>query len=566
MTRVIPVAPAQAGPILQIPCSCKLFNAMRVPHDGGNNVRSFILLLLLMFTCHVSLAEPQISQETVKAFFDGAFHVQKQDHDLAGVTVSVVYENQVLFKAGYGYADIEAGTPVDPDKTLFRIASISKPFVWTAIMQLHEQGKLDLDDDVNQYLNGWQIPATYDEPVRIWHLLTHTPGLEDHAIGMNARDLDEVMPLADYLQDNVPRRVRPPGTFASYSNWSTSLAGHIIEQVTEQTWSDYVDQHILQPLAMHATNAHQPMADELMANHAKSYRHGNGELEVQGFQYLNDSPAGVMSTTADDMTRFMIAHLNDGEWNGHRILQPDTARRMQSPLFEVHDRIPPMLHGFYRADLNDQVIYGHGGDTNQFHSQLALFPQHGLGIFVSFNSDPGAAARSNLIPAFVDHFFPKPHLLPPPDVVDIDLADYTGEYLPLRRNHSNIMKLSNLVTVSNISAGQARLLWAGSAWMPVAPDMFRARYSEQYLVFTRDEQGVVTHVVAGSPLGTLNRVSGLDAPSNQQLIIGLIIVIALAAALGYAYAGVFLRHLPNRLPNAHVLIAWVHAVALLALY
>ena len=144
------------------------------------------------------LIGPPLTAENVAAFFDTAFDVQRQDHKLAGAVVSVVYRGEVLFKRGYGWADLEKRVPADPDRSLFRIASISKTFVWTAIMQLVEQGRLDLEDDVNTYID-FQIPATFEEPIRIKHLLTHTPGFEEKGTGGSTKTVDDLMPLGEYL-------------------------------------------------------------------------------------------------------------------------------------------------------------------------------------------------------------------------------------------------------------------------------------------------------------------------------------------------------------------------------
>ena len=159
-------------------------------------------------------ARPLLTAESVAAFFDAAFHVQQKDHEMVGAVISVVYRRDVLFKRGYGWADLENRVPADADRSLFRIASISKIFVWTAIMQLIEQGRLDLEDDVGTYID-FQIPATFEEPIRIKHLMTHTPGFEEMGTGGAARSIEELLPLRDYLISRMPARVRGPGVHAS---------------------------------------------------------------------------------------------------------------------------------------------------------------------------------------------------------------------------------------------------------------------------------------------------------------------------------------------------------------
>lgn len=509
---------------------------------------------------------PDLSPAALEAFFDAALAAQIQEHQIVGAVVSVVHQGQVAFKRGYGWADLETRVPADPDRSLFRIASISKPFIWTAVMQQVERGNLGLDDDVNQHLSAFQLPARYPEPIRIRHLLTHTPGLEDRAIGMHARSLDTLRPLATYLAEDMPARVRPPGEHASYSNWGTALAAHVVENVSGQSWADYVDEHVLRPLAMGSTNTHTELSADFAARMAKSYTFESGRFVAQAYEHINDAPAGAISTTADDMTRFMIAHLDLGAYEGKRILSEATARQMQTPLFDPHPGLPPMLHGFYRADRNGQVIFGHGGDTNQFHSQLSLFPEHDLGVFVSFNSDPADLARSNLIRAFTDHFFSVGYLRPAPEPVAVDLGDYVGEYIPLRSNQSSIERLGILVSGSTITESDGELVLNGtSRWVPLGDDRFAGRYADRLMVFER-EAGAVTHVLIGEPLNTLGRVRGLDAPGNARNLIVCMLGIALVAVLGYGYRALWRAPKAGRLPIWNVLAGWLHALLLLGLY
>ncbi len=510
---------------------------------------------------------PELTAENIERFFDTAFTTQIQDHRIVGAVVSVVHRGEVAHLGGYGWADLESRTPADPVSSLFRIASISKPFVWTAIMQLVEDGRLNLDDDVNDHLTTFKIPDTFPEPVRIRHLLTHTPGFEDQAIGMNARTLQDELPLATYLAEHMPARVRPPGEHAAYSNWGTSLAAHIVGEVSGENWADYVDAHILRPLAMRSTNTHSELSDDFQTRMATSYLWAGGQFTAKPYEYMNDGPAGMISTTADDMSRFMLAHLGLGAFGSARILSEAMARQMQSPLFAPHAGVTAMLHGFYRSDRNGQIIFGHGGDTNQFHSNLSLFPEHDLGVFISFNSDPADAARSSLITAFVDHFFPVTFLREAPEPIDeVDLSDYTGEYIPLRSNESTLERLGTLVTGVTIEAADGELFFAGgSRWVPRGEDVFHSRYRDVNMVFEREE-GEVTHVLVGSPLSTFRKVSGLNAPSTAITLIGTMTVIALFAVLGYGGRLFHRASAAARLPLPQVAAAWLHSLLLIALY
>ena len=514
-----------------------------------------------------------ITQDNLKQFFDAAFTVQQKEHEIVGAIVSVVHQGEVVFKAGYGFADLEARVPADPDESLFRIASITKPFVWTAMMQLLEQGQLQLDDPVDEYLD-FKIPATFDEPIRIRHLLTHTPGFEEKGTGSVSRSVQEVLPLGAYLKQNMPARVRPPGTQASYSNYGTDLAGYIIERVSGQTWADYVDEHVLAPLAMRSTNTQLVMDAALQARHAKGYRYQGGQFVPNDYEYFGGTPAGHISTTADDMTRFMLAHLNDGAFGAGRILQPATTQQMQQPLFTPHELSPPMLHGFYRTDRAGLTVFGHGGDVNQYHSNLSLIPDVGLGIFISFNSDPASSARSQLVAAFIDHFFGHEYLPPSPTAAAVDLEPYAGSYLALRRNYSTFEKLAMLVSEVTVRVQEKELVVSGggtSRWIAIGPDQFRGKYHDRNLVFTRDAGGAITHMTIGGPLGTFERVAGMDKPSNLQMLLGLLFFVALSATLGYGYRLLRFRQTPASsrlevLSRLDVSVAWVFSLLVIILY
>jgi CubicO group peptidase (beta-lactamase class C family)/uncharacterized membrane protein YuzA (DUF378 family) len=528
------------------------------------------MLACLLLTGLAAAAEnqpPALTAENIERFFDVAFATQIQDHRIVGAVVSVVHRGEVVHLAGYGWADLESRTPASPVDSLFRIASISKPFVWTAVMQLVEEGRLTLDDDVNDHLTAFKIPDTFEEPIRVRHLLTHTPGFEDQAIGLNARSLEERIPLETYLAEHMPARVRPPGEHAAYSNWGTTLAAYIVQEVSGQNWADYIDEHILLPLGMTSTNTHTIPSERLAERIAASYVWSHGRFQAMPYEQLNDEPAGMISTTADDMSRFMLAHLNLGAYGDAQILSEATARQMHSPLFAPHPDIRPMLHGFYRSDRNGQIIFGHGGDTNQFHSNMSLFPEHDLGIFISFNSDPADAARSGLISAFVDYFFPLTFLRKAPEPVSgVSLSEFTGEYVPLRSNQSTLERLGTLVTAVSIEAENDELIFAGnSRWIPRGNDMFVGRYREVNMLFERTD-GEVTHVIIGNPLSTFEKVSGLNSPRNATMLMVFMMFIAVVTVVGYGTRAFVPAPADVRLPRPHVLSGWLHSVLLMALY
>jgi CubicO group peptidase (beta-lactamase class C family) len=285
----------------------------------------------------------EMTAADVEAFLDGLVPLQLKRDDIAGATVSVVKDGKVLFAKGYGYADVEKKKPVSAQDTLFRPGSISKLFTWTSIMQLYEQGKLDLDRDINDYLD-FKIPEAFGKPITLKNVMTHTPGFEEQVkdlftVGNSKPDLGQ------YLKTHIPGRVYPPGTVPAYSNYATAVAGYIVERVSGRPFDEYVTENILKPLKMTHSTFTQPLPSELAPLMSNGYRLGSGSAE--SFEVVNPYPAGSLSSSATDMAQFMIAHLQDGQLGDARILKPETARLMHSRLFALDDAANAMCYGFY---------------------------------------------------------------------------------------------------------------------------------------------------------------------------------------------------------------------------
>jgi CubicO group peptidase (beta-lactamase class C family) len=375
-------------------------------------------------------------------FMDGAVEALLEAHDVAGGTVSVVKDGEIFFAKGYGLADAEEGTTVDAGTSMFRIASISKLFAWTAVMQLWEQGKVDLDQDVNTYLD-FEIPATYPEPITLTHLLTHTAGFEDRARGLFAVGEEDMVPLGDVVAQNIPARVWPPGEVSAYSNYGAGLAGYIVERVSGLAFEEYVEQHIYEPLGMNHSTFRQPVPPKFEADLAAGHSFYDGVHHDQEFEWDPGVADGAMSTSAVDMALFMIAHLQLGRYGDGRILDEATARKMHERLFVLDPRIPAMAHGFYEVEANGRRAIAHGGDLAYHHSDLVLLVEEGVGIFVSFNSDTGSDARDEIVSVFLDRYFPVSGTTPVEESPDFaDRADrFAGWYRMCRSSYETIEKV-----------------------------------------------------------------------------------------------------------------------------
>jgi CubicO group peptidase (beta-lactamase class C family) len=437
----------------------------------------------------------------LEAFFDGVLPVQMESKHIAGAVVAVVVGDKLVFSKGYGYADVDARQKVDPDKTMFRIASISKLFTWTAVMQQFEEGKLDLDADVNKYLKDVQVPAAFEQPITLKHLMAHTPGFEDWVIGLFGRKADDVQPLAQVLKEQMPARVRPPGVLPSYSNHGTALAGNAVACVSGMPWEDYVEQRILQPLGMRHTLVRQPPADKLPAEMSKGYKWKGGRFEAQDFEYIPAAPAGCISTTAADAAKFMLAHLHDGQLGTAHILKPETARLMHTPLFRPDAKTSAMCYGFWEQERNGQRILGHGGDTMWFHSLLQLIPEHRVGLFVSYNTDTSGGEREVLFSAFLRRYFPAAD--PPRVQAGSEFAErakrVAGEYASTRYSHRSFTKLAALLGGVKVAVNDDDTLTLSTVtnsrrFVEVEPLVFRELDGPRKIVFQEDKNGNIAYL------------------------------------------------------------------------
>jgi CubicO group peptidase (beta-lactamase class C family) len=435
----------------------------------------------------------------VETFLDGIVPLQLDREDIAGATVAVVKDGKPLFTKGYGYADVKQKQPVTTE-TLFRPGSVSKLFTWTAVMQLVEQGKLDLSKDVNEYLD-FKIPEAFGQPISLKNILTHTAGFEDQWKDLFTADKRSPN-LGNHLKTHIPKRIFAPGTTPAYSNYAAALAGYIVERVSGRPFNDYIQQNIFKPLGMTRSTFAQPLPPELVPLMSNGYVLASDEPKE--FETDGAFPAGSLTSSAADMSKFMLAHLQEGRLGGAQILKPETTRLMHSRAFGLDPAANAMAYGFYEESRNGQRIIGHGGDTAYFHSGLELLTDAGVGIFVSYNS----LGRGQIYPqmvlwdAFLNRYFPAPPLNSPTrDSAKTDANAVSGNYMISRRSESLLKSLILLgeATVSvneddTISVGEMSGLMNDAngkpkRWREVAPMTFRDINGQDSLVFKPDQNG-----------------------------------------------------------------------------
>ena len=397
-----------------------------------------------------------LSREDIDSWLDGLLPYAIQNGQIAGAVVVVVKDGQVLTEKGYGYADVDRKTPMDPPTTLIRPGSISKLFTWTAVMQLVEQGLLDLDADINGYLD-FAVPPYAGEPITLRNIMTHTSGFEESFKDLDTNSLPA--PLADYVRSHLPRRIYQPGKIPAYSNYATALAGYIVQRISHQPFDTYIDRHILTPLGMDHSTFRQPLPENLRPPMSRGYTLAS--LPPGYYEFVGPAPAGSMATTADDMGRFMIAHLQNGRYGTARILSEKTAIDMHAAQPKIYPALNGMALGFYETSRNGHRVIAHNGGTQFFHSDLHLFIDDGVGIFISLNStgSDGAVSRIHnaLFHGLADRYFgaaSSDGTLPPmssPIAIQHSRL-MVGTWESSRRSDSTFMSVTGFLDPMTISA------------------------------------------------------------------------------------------------------------------
>lgn len=519
------------------------------PPSGASRIAGSLLLVFLSFFAHAAVPRQDTSlidatsDESLEAFVDDLMAQQFEEYLLAGASVAVVRGEELVVSKGYGFADLAATVPVDPTRTVFGTASVAKPFVWTAVMQLVERGELDLDEDVNAYLTTLRIPDRFGEPVRLWHLMSHTAGFEDKPVaGLLSRTGGPGLEasLARYL----PAREWPPGQSMAYSNYGAALAGYIVAEVTGDPWEEYLETSILAPLKMTRSSGHQPIPAHLAENLTTAYHEGPDGLVETGHEYVPLSPAGGMVTTTEDMANFMIAHLRNGAFGEARILQEATVREMHSRLFTHDERLPGNAHGFWEGMHEGQRFLYHGGDTSSY-TLLVLVPEHELGFYLAYNSPDGALARDAFTDAFFDHLFPAAPTQGIEEAVTTAgwFEPWAGSYGVNRISTTTLTKLIALGGTLSVSSEEGYLVTempvvGRQRWSEAAPRFFTEVGGSERLVVQEDDQGRIEQMFFSElPMLAFTPIAWHDRAELHAALLGISLLALLSALVAWPLFG-----------------------------
>jgi len=405
-----------------------------------------------------------------------------EHYNVPGVSIAVIENGTLKWAKGYGYANTKDSTKVDTE-TMFQAGSISKPVAALSALKLAQEGKVDLNVDVNQYLTGWKVPEnefTKDEKITLERLLTHTAGMTVHGFP-GYRQTDSFPEITDVLNGNGNTSKifvdTTPGSIWRYSGGGYTVAEKVVEDVSGLSLEDYMNQHILAPLGMLNSTYEQPISEKYQQNISAAY-YGNGAL-IEGLwhNYPEQAAAGLW-TTPSDLAKYCIEvqEILKGKTDG--ILSKETIENMLTK--RKNDwGLGPSLNG-----EKDSLIFGHGGKNAGFTNNMSAYAHLGHGVIVMTNADNGGRLAREIELGIYEYYnwpIGQPNIIEVIDLTEEQLNQYVGKYALKVQDLVVEMKLVDGYLRSQTPLGYLKLL-------PMTETKFLDIESVTVIEFTVDEK------------------------------------------------------------------------------
>ncbi|NQZ43573.1 MAG: beta-lactamase family protein [Flavobacteriaceae bacterium] len=450
--------------------------------------------------CWMLVSLPVKAQDTstdsteLRQKLDSVFSTIMEAEHIPGAAYIIVKDGAVLLKGGYGFTSLgEAIDRVDPDSTIFRIGSVSKTFTAMAVLQLADAGKIDLHRPVNDYLKSIQVASPFQKAITPAHQIDHSAGFDELG-GRRVFDLTQRVPLSEFLQDRlIP--IREPGVVSSYSSYGIALAGLLVEEVSGLPLEEYMRQHIWDPLGMQSTG--MQLNDSVEERLSWGYEYRNGVNVPMPWEYYHTYPASDINSTVVDMGKYLLLHLNDGQWNGRSILDKSYCDQMKYPELRVHEKIESFAYGFYEEDIQGFRTVAHGGDMLGYASFLAMVPEENLGAYIVHHHE-GTRLRYEVMEVIMAHFSKgeTERSEPQPIAQPTDLARFTGNYQWSTFCHG--CASGHRPPVHELVENEdGTFSIFGRRFFQVAPFLFRSTDGERTMGFVTNAQGQVQYMSTG---------------------------------------------------------------------
>ncbi|MCM3759206.1 beta-lactamase family protein [Alkalihalobacillus oceani] len=475
---------------------------MKRSYTAAVYLRMLLVLALLTLSfapgaaAQTSTEGRELTEESLNEFLEQFFADEHVQPHYIGASVVVVKDGEVIGQEGFGYADQATETAVNPEETVFRVASVSKLFTAVAVMQLVEQGKIDLQEDIRTYLPELQFANPYATPVTVAHLLTHTTGFEirDPQASDLHEDFARLVEIEDYVHEHMPPVVREPGTSYMYDNFASLLAGLLVEKVSGVPFEEYMQTHLFKPLGME--NSSYELSDRMIGQLATGYDQLGGELPLYTVT-PTIMPHGGMLSTAEDIGKFMLAFLEGGRTADGEFLSEKSISLMEEYQSSIHPLIPNTTYGFEApmqlpgAGSSSHVITK-AGDLTGFSSYLFMLPDEETGVFLTYNQN--GALRELFYSQFMSTFFPQ-HVAPAnfddfEPLLQEELAAFAGVYQDLRLN----------ILISTVALGEDGALTISDSFLGPRPliqveeRLFVDSLTNQLIGFEVNEAGDVSYL------------------------------------------------------------------------
>ena len=513
-----------------------------------------------------------------EAFLDAYLAEQMETYHIPGVVFSMVKDGEVFFSKGYGYADLETQTPMDPEDSVLITASLAKIFAGVGVLQLNERGVIDLQEDVRPYFKDFPLKTNFDEPLTFANLMTHTDGFEARMIGVAAQTQDDLLPLGELLETYAPTQLYPPGKYMTYGDYASNLSGYLTQEISGVPFEQYMAENILVPLGMTSSSFYQPPSDEMLNREAVGYDYQNGHQEPIVNFYTRYGPSGGLRTTAADMNRFMLALLNGGEYEGARILNQSTVAALFTQQFTPEPGMSGITYEMFEHFENGQRALLRDGDGVGTRNRMILFPDENLGFFISYNSDD-SNLRLNIVSAFLDKYYPVTGSTTPipMDGYQGRTRQFTGTYRYLQADVTTFGKsmlfFSQLIEVTATDEDYLSVVTRGmggdqssvmggfegtSLWVEVEPLYFERVDGKGQLAFVQDESGKIIQMISGQGYhATFEKLPWYESPTFQTVLIALAILLMvtmLISTLIFWPLGALIRQL--RKQSAQKPVSW----------
>ena len=456
-----------------------------------------ILTAGALTTARAQQAAGPVELRELERFVDSVFARGIAAERIPGAAFCFVKDAEVFLCKGYGVGDLRQRHPVSAASTVFRIGSISKVFTATAVVQLADRGLIDMNADVNGYLRKIRVASEFPAPVRVKHLLDHTAGFDEIRPGTQTDSRENVMSLADFLRTRLVR-IWPPGEITSYSTYGITLAGLLVEEVSGLSIEEYLKRNIWSPLRMSRTSISVPSAQQSLV--ATGYDLVGDSLKAQAWEWYHTTPASSVNSTAEDMTKFMIALLDSGRNRDARILSTRASGYMQRQHATAHLLLPGFALGLYEDYVGQLRLLEHGGNMAGFSALMVLMPKERDGFIVLHHRE-NSRFRDEVKDALLKRYYAAARERFPVPVASASfkkrVALFTGRYAPTTSCHSCRPRSVPYIIDIKATGDSSALIITGRNWIEKEPFLFMRDDGTGYIAFRRDSAGVVKYMFAG---------------------------------------------------------------------